>query len=433
MKLRHRLLPLGLAALFVGGAKADLTFYYDFTSGVTNAGTGGNGTAGTINSGSLVNATPAPAGSGGQYYTNSASGDASSGTGINTGITVDTVGIQGGGAYTAMAWVKFNTSAGDNMVFGNNGGNALHLGARDAAYHFGHWGADTTVGTIDTTGWHHVTWKFEPGVGQSILVDGYTLQNTPNNVGGLNNSGFNLIIGSSQNGGGLEGNLDDVAVFNSALNIAQVKAISSGAILPNSPSLNSIVVAAPSAVTIDPAQFTVQTALSGTQLNNLNDALTALSGVVTTTNNVPAVNFWQSGGGGGTGNFAGDVPFPGVGEVGDINDFATRATTILNVAADGYYVFGINGDDGGRIRIDGSDVVVDNALHGGEDRVGAVFLTAGQHPLEHIFFERGGGAESELFMVDANGARTLLNTVVPEPGVIALAGLSLLGLRRRRR
>lgn len=85
-------------------------------------------------------------------------------------------------------------------------------------------------------------------------------------------------------------------------------------------------------------------------------------------------------------------PIPGGG--GD--DYGIVATGALNVTTPGLYSFAISNDDGARLRIDGADVIVDDALHGFENRFGSAELTAGLHSFEWVGFERGFDAGFEL-------------------------------------
>ncbi len=61
------------------------------------------------------------------------------------------------------------------------------------------------------------------------------------------------------------------------------------------------------------------------------------------------------------------------------------------------WTFGTNSDDGVRLTIDGQTVIDDDTLHSPEDRFGLFTLTRGWHDIELVYFERGGGAEVELF------------------------------------
>jgi hypothetical protein len=145
--------------------------------------------------------------------------------------------------------------------------------------------------------------------------------------------------------------------------------------------------------------FTVLDAASSGTVSNLSQAIAVLNGagqVSSTTAIVPWVNFYDAGGGGGMGNFGDPFPFPND-SPGDDNDFAIRATGTVLIPAAGTWTFGTNSDDGLRLRINGQTVIHDDALHGPENRFGQIQLTPGPHLIELVYFERGGGAEVELF------------------------------------
>jgi len=130
--------------------------------------------------------------------------------------------------YTAMAWVKFNSIAGDNMVFGQFNGDALHLGSRNGFLHSGHWGddigPDQGVSVATGTGsWQHVAWVNQ-GNAQSIYRNGVLVVG-PGAGGASGGSGDNLIIGSFRNNGSLVGSIDEIKVFgDQVLTAAQIQA-----------------------------------------------------------------------------------------------------------------------------------------------------------------------------------------------------------------
>lgn len=150
----------------------------------------------------------------------------------------------------------------------------------------------------------------------------------------------------------------------------------------------------------------------------------------------------------GSGHFSNDLSFPGdiAGERG--HDFAIHATASLVINAAGVYTFGINSDDGARLRINAGGgfvtVINDPSVHGPWDHFGAITFDApGVYDLDLVFFQRGGEATVELFAAagdfsdfnqtnawrlvgdTANGGLATLGqpAAVPEP-----AGLVMLGL-----
>lgn len=109
---------------------------------------------------------------------------------------------------------------------------------------------------------------------------------------------------------------------------------------------------------------------------------------------------------GGDGRYGSNFPPPaGIGD-----NYAIRATGFLRIATPGTYTFGLNSDDGGRIRINGSNVMVDPNFHGAQDNFGTITLGAGWHEFEVIMFEGGGGDCVEFFA--APGSRNSFDASV---------------------
>lgn len=183
--------------------------------------------------------------------------------------------------------------------------------------------------------------------------------------------------------------------------------------------------------------FTVQDAKSTGSIVNISESLQLLNGTgqqSSTTAITPVINFFDTG---GAGRYDNDLPFPN-NTPADDNDFAIRATGTLTIPESGLWTFGTNSDDGARLRIAGRNVINDDTHHAPQDRFGTVTLEAGQHDLELIYFERGGGAEVELFA--AQGNYTIFNasafrlvgdvdngglavTTRPTPGSTGFSGL----------
>lgn len=167
--------------------------------------------------------------------------------------------------------------------------------------------------------------------------------------------------------------------------------------------------------------LTIEDVQPGGTINSLATADTALASLSPSRRDVavmPYLNFLDSG---GDGHFpSGNLVFPGGG--GD--DFTVRATAtiIIPEGQGGTWTFGMNSDDGGRIRVNGQDVMVDDTLHGPQDHFGTITLWAGAHALDAMFFERGGGAGMEVFA--ARGTHAAFNSSFQLIGDTANGGLA---------
>jgi len=154
----------------------------------------------------------------------------------------------------------------------------------------------------------------------------------------------------------------------------------------------------------------------------------------------------------GTNNGAND-PFPGAG--GD--DIVIEVTGDVFIPSAGPWTFGTNSDDGTGLWV-GPFSKIDDVLAGPHDHFATSnFASAGWNPLRLVYFERGGGAEVELFA--AQGTHTSFNSsfqlvgdtanggllvatrfdtgIIPEPSTFLvwslLAAVVGLGWRRRKR
>jgi MYXO-CTERM domain-containing protein len=118
----------------------------------------------------------------------------------------------------------------------------------------------------------------------------------------------------------------------------------------------------------------------------------------------------------------------------------------------GNWTFFTNNDDGARLRISGTDVVVDNFLQAPANSAFGVFNfpTPGFYKVDYIGFENGGGEDFEVWTRQGDFAAPkgagdptdfvllgepggLAVVPVPEPATAGLAALGLLALAARRR
>lgn len=149
---------------------------------------------------------------------------------ILTSLNASDIPVSGEVDYTMMAWARFDdwTPPGvnndDRMIFGQLNGDLLHNGARGSMYHIGHWGNDTTGGTVEIGEWHHVTFHYAAGT-QTILVDGEVVA-TEDEKGPLGVED-EIVIGTTRGDQDRDfsGDLDDVRVYNSALPVSVIQGI----------------------------------------------------------------------------------------------------------------------------------------------------------------------------------------------------------------
>ena len=156
-----------------------------------------------------------------------------------------------------------------------------------------------------------------------------------------------------------------------------------------------VTISLPTAIGISGAGYRVEFIESTGRVNNLGNADQLLAGnnVASSVvfNGVSEVNYGDSS---NDGELPGSVSFPSNLD----NDFILHATGTLIVNAPGIYTLAINNDDGGRLRIDGETVILDDAQHGALTTEVDVDLSAGSHSIDYVFFERGGGAAGELLI-----------------------------------
>ncbi len=122
--------------------------------------------------------------------------------------------------------------------------------------------------------------------------------------------------------------------------------------------------------------------------------------VVTETASV--VDFFNSG---GSGNYSNDNAFPGIGYT-DIEDFVVVVSGTVLIPEPGYWSFGVNSDDGFRFELtNGSSTFsMEHASpRGSSDTIEVFNITeAGPYDISLLYYERGGGAELELFAAQGN-------------------------------
>ncbi|MFO1499875.1 MAG: Ig-like domain-containing protein, partial [Verrucomicrobiota bacterium] len=139
---------------------------------------------------------------------------------------------------------------------------------------------------------------------------------------------------------------------------------------------------------------------------NLGDLATALAIVTDSTrysavinDNPSIINYTESGGEGlySVGNRA----FPG----GASDRFVVVSTGKVTIPRAGKWTFGVNSDDGFRLRINGQEKAFTGLRGPATDLLTVDFATAGDYDLELVFFENTGSSEVELFAAPGEAAQ----------------------------
>ena len=174
------------------------------------------------------------------------------GTFLGTGIAGSTVA----GDYTVSMWINADSVAGESWFFGT-GNQGLHLGIRNnpnisngppvvpgtpSTLSQGHWGNDSDGTTsLLADAWYHTTFTYDADGGsgaagsntaglQSIYLDGVLQAATE--TGAPNRTNTDLIIGARTGGatnrGPFDGQVDDVALWDSVISGADITAVAGG-------------------------------------------------------------------------------------------------------------------------------------------------------------------------------------------------------------
>jgi Lamin Tail Domain/CotH kinase protein/Chitobiase/beta-hexosaminidase C-terminal domain/PA14 domain len=110
--------------------------------------------------------------------------------------------------------------------------------------------------------------------------------------------------------------------------------------------------------------------------------------------NAPVINYFNTG---SSANYSNDQTFPGLTLGVDQDNFVLEATATITIPAPGNWTFGVNSDDGFTLSVGGFTVSWPNPRGPGDTLGTFYFSTAGDYPLDLIFYECGGGSEVELY------------------------------------
>lgn len=237
------LLSLAFCCLFIGASSADLLVHYAFDTqnGTVVENSGTLATDGTVVGGATYGAGQS-ADFGTAFYGNR---NGSNDGWVETGLFGTDVGMGSNtDSYTVMAWINWLGASGqvDHMVFGADDGNPegnaaqLHHGIRDDSVdniHFGGWGGTQDIadaGAVPAGIWTHVAWQFDgSGIGEAVVfLNGAEVARQDKN--NITDPALALLIGGHTRDGTLanrghsfNGAIDDVKMFDAALNAVQVQ------------------------------------------------------------------------------------------------------------------------------------------------------------------------------------------------------------------
>ena len=145
---------------------------------------------------------------------------------VDTNLTAPEAGASGDN-YTMFATVTPADLAGDNMVFGQPGGNVLHNGFRDAQFYQGHWGNDLGGGAAEVGTTYDVAWRYTAGR-QSIYVNGDELVGVAPR-GPLAELG-NILVGATRldQDRSFHGAIDNARIYSRSLSHETIRDIQGG-------------------------------------------------------------------------------------------------------------------------------------------------------------------------------------------------------------
>ena len=368
-------------------------------------------------------------------------------------------------SFTLSGWAYFTSlgsGQGYSTMFGNvgSGTGTLHAGTGSANTfaHFGFDGNDANGATaaMVVNAWFHFAFVYNAAtLEQRIYVNGVpeivrtgvtdTIKPADLYLGnwGANNDANN----------DLKGRLDDILVYNVALDAGQVQALFNNVnplALPaagtySAPKLPGVFgntgtwgVREIKGYPAGTGGYTYSTLMSADRIMR---AYATTAGGTVSDYQAPVINLIDPGF--GTSHyFINDTAF-GTNTAGDDNNFLLIAKCAIHIPIEDDYTFGFRGDDGSRLRVlnkqflSSTRIATGNAINpahhgdgiyfiqgtGDSATIGVVHLTPGDYNLEFTWWEGGGGSSAEVFA--ARGAKVAVDGSFALVGDTANGGLEI--------
>ena len=367
-------------------------------------------------------------------------------------------------SFTLTAWVKVNSLlTWYNTIFGNlgstSGPNAgtlaagLYINSGRTIFSFD--AGNSGISAIDSAvanAWYHVAFVYDAADGtQRVYLNGVpdfsrAVSNTLKQADLYLGNWSTDVDGSND----LQGSLDEVTVFNTALSAAKIQALYNGADANSLPA--SYTAPRLPGVFGAPGVWGVREIkgypgyLYGTlvRADRIINAYATTPGGTVAEYATSIINHADPNAPGNLGAFGSEANF-GTNTPADDNNFLLIARATVRIAAEDDYTFGFVGDEGSRLRIIGRTFASSSSVNGAaanpvppanvgdalywagattnSGTVGVVHLVAGDYPLELTYWEGTGTSSIEVFA--ARGIKTALDSTFQLVGNTAAGGLPL--------
>jgi hypothetical protein len=344
-----------------------------------------------------------------------------------------------GTSFTFEAWVQVGALTKEWQAIAAKGDDSWRV-ARNALNNWPSFAANGLAGEpaaftpIDDGKWHHIVAVVDTAtMTKKEYVDGVMNPAVQAFTTTIANSANPLFIGENSQARGRywNGAIDEVAIYDKALTDAQILAhFQAGGGVQDGSTLPAPVLGAPVTTPAPgPAEgnFGVRVVRAPYTVSGTAGAIAALADPnllferYITDAHSTTINFNDpEDAGGGYSIPTPKTPLPG-NRPGGENGIALQAKGTILIEEAGEYTFGIDGDDGTRLTIGGATFTkqagggnaTGNVLEfpgdtGDAFTLGSTFLTAGEHQVELIWNENGGGAFVELFA--AKGIKAAVDT-----------------------